>query len=211
MSKKPVHAKRESSIRDQAHKANVLFVMIASGLALFGCAGGPAEVQLTGFQDPLFPDRHRVTFPHWTYRADAGGDIHITARAENVKLNPAALNEPPATHSIHMHLVWTPQPGHTPAPTSGIDATIRYLVETPRGHTLYVGTAFVYFEKQSFGDGIKVALERSELRRAERGGNFDPNLSPLRMVAELTAELAPNRTVTVQRDMDRVWSEVAQR
>lgn len=199
--------------RSQNSKSKTVLLSIAIAIAwqLVGCAGGPADVQLTGFQDPLYPDRYRVAFPHWTYRADAGGDVHITARAANVKLDAAATNEPPATHSIHMHLVWTPRPGHTPAPSSGIDATIRYLVETPRGHTLYVGTGFVYIEKQSLGEGIKVALERSELRRAERNGDFDPNLSPLRLIAELTAERAPNQTVSIQRDMDRAWTDTMKR
>lgn len=197
------HASRVGPRRLRCAEITGLALLSLSLFGLFGCAGGPAEIQLTGFHDPHFPDDHRVVFPAWTYRTEAGGDLHITARADDVKLDPA---DAPMTHSIDIHLVWRPRPGHTPAPTSGIDATIRYLVTMPDAHVLYVGTGFVYVEKESFGDGISVALERSELHRVDQFGKIDLELSPLRLIAKLTARNAPNESVTVQRDMDRTWS-----
>lgn len=165
-----------------------------------GCAGGPAEIDLTGHRDPYFPDRHRVRFADWTYRADAGGDYHITARAEQMKFDEA---EPPSTHLLHLHLVWTPKPGFTPTSPSGIDATIRYCIRGSAGHTLYVGTGFVFVEEQSLGDGISVSLERSELRRIENTGGPAQDLGPLRLLGKLTARRAPNETISVQREIDR--------
>lgn len=174
--------------------------------SISGCAGGPAEIHLTGFRDPYFPDQHRVQFENWTYRADAGGDYHITARADGVQLDKS---QPAATHLLHLHLVWTPKPGHTPTSPSGIDATIRYCILAPSGHALYVGTGFVFIEKRSFGDGIAVSLERSELRLVEETGESAHELSPLRLLGKLTARRAPTATLTVQREIDRAAVQIA--
>lgn len=174
--------------------AALLSGALATGLC--GC-GFTSRVELKSFNDPYFPETFFFSPSVCAYRYDAGGDRHIVAYAGG----EAESGEAATQQWLHVHIFWHPRPGKTRDNPTSMDATVRYVVKTPKGVTHYSGTAFVYARSASVGEGLIVDLESGRMHLDEADGSTADMLGETRLRGKLEARLDANTALDLQRQM----------
>lgn len=132
---------------------------------------------------------------HWR---DAGGNLHVVAEAQRLGSGPDAAIY---TQILHIEMFWRPYPGKTPSNRTATDATLRYVVSTPHGAAEYTGTGFVWTKQPRFG-GLRVGLERAELRLSARTGTIEDVLGEVRLSGVLYPAADQSRAVALLREAD---------
>jgi hypothetical protein len=164
-----------------------------------GCARPAGTLELTSYKDPYFPETYQVEFGECAYYVGPSNDYHIVGR-DTHDLEDGARRA--VTQLMHVHLFWRPRPGKTFDNPSTVDATIRYAILTEQGAAVYRGTGFVYANKGSFSDTLRVEIENARLRLELQEGDAPDLLGAARVVGELSAEANATLALDLRRELD---------
>jgi hypothetical protein len=162
---------------------------LAAG-ALCGCQR--ASLQFVSYKEPEFPETISLTFKDCVYRADPGGDLHIAGVARN------ETDHGRTDHYLYVHIFWKPRPGKTYAESTTTDATLTYVVATPRGAARYVGTGFA-FPRQQPGRML-FDIESGRLLLESRTGDITDVLGDTRVSGTIEAAENPTAMVNILRE-----------
>lgn len=174
-------------------------VLCTVAAALLGCHRPTSTVELVSYKDPYFPEPYQVDFDHCVYRVDRGGDHHLVGRAD---FQPSADGQGRVTQFLHVHMFWKPWPGKTYADSTGMDATLRYVIVTQSGVASYVGTGFVYPKRQRRNGTIVAKIEHARLRLETLVGAPPELLGDARLNGTLVATHQPNQALDTLREME---------
>ena len=161
-----------------------------------GCHRSASQIELTSYKDPYFPEPFHVSFDDCTYRIDAGGDIDIAAEATTATPDQAGS----ITQLLHVHVFWQPRPGVTFANKNTSDATIRYIVVTPRGMASYRGTGFVLPKWKRHK--LHASIESANLRLEAQRGDVSELFGDARLQGRLNPRQDEHATVERMRALD---------
>lgn len=169
-----------------------------------GCGAPTSQIELVSHKDPYFGERYNVPLSECSFRVDAGGDYHFAARA---MYEPSDGGEA-ITQLLHVHVFWKPRPGTTFANASATNATVRYVVASDSGASVYSGTAFVFPKRRRFSKALLAQIQDARLSLDGRMGDLPELLGDTRMSGELLAERDPNTVVAVMREIERYARQV---
>lgn len=172
---------------------------VGSFVLLSGCAGGSADVQVTSFKDPYFPEPMSVHYGAAGYWCGPDCDMHIVARTES----PGAPGESAIRQYLYARTVWSPNPGLTTTDSTALNAVIRYVVATGSGTIEYKGDGFVFFSGKAT-DTLDFAIESAILELDSTTGDTPEIVSPARLTARIHAPRDDGRVARWLREMDRL-------
>ncbi|MGD8450992.1 MAG: hypothetical protein PVJ57_04170 [Phycisphaerae bacterium] len=179
--------------------AAAAIALLAAGLLLsVGCHRPACVLELRSYQDPYFPETYRLPLDRCVCRDDVSGNRDIIGTATHPTADP---KQPPITQYLHVHLFWQPKPGVTFSNETSVNATIRYLVVTPTGSALYVGTGFVYPKRRRWGRLI-AEVETARLHLEEQVGMPPEVLGDTRLSGTLVAREDSAATVDLMHELD---------
>lgn len=164
-----------------------------------GCATGSADVQLTSFKDPYFPEAMHVRYGAAGYWRGPDHDVHIVARTES----PGAPGESAVRQYLYARTVWNPNPGLTTTDSTALNAVVRYVVATGSGTIEYKGDGFVFFAGKPT-ETLEFAIESAVLELDSTTGDTPEIISPARLVARIHAPRDDGRVARWIREMDRL-------
>lgn len=173
-------------------------VALAMGV---GCARTHRTLDVTSYRDPYFPETLSIEFTERGFARTADGDTHIVARESSP--GGAGVVE----QLLHMHVFWKPRPGRTFADSSSVDATIRYVIATDQGRSVYAGTGFVYKKFSRDEQRLEANVEASELRLVRTAGDPPTSMGPIALRGKLTLERARALVTDVRREVDYYATE----
>lgn len=171
-------------------------VLIAASAGWGGCGRPRADVTLVSYGDHSAPQTYQLTLDQCVYHADAGGNLHLVARGRSSH-NPGDA----ATHYLHVRMFWKPHPGRTPADSSGINATLRYMVATADGAAEHAGTGFVY-PKKPRSRKLQARIESATLRLEWLSGTLPELPGDARLTGRLRARENAHAAVELLREME---------
>jgi hypothetical protein len=130
---------------------------------------------------------------------DRDGDYQIAARAARA---PGAAAGSPIVQLLHVHIFWKPWPGKTHDDASGVDATLRYVVASDEGASVFSGTGFVY-PRRDWRRQLVAELESGRLQLVARIGTPPEVLGDARIRGRLNPIEDPGQTVEMLRELER--------
>lgn len=178
-------------------------VLAAFGLALgglaVGCASGSADVKLTSFKDPYFPEPLSVKFHGAKYWYGPDKDLHIICRNERAD----AHGRTELREYLLVQMYWRPNPGRTFSDPTATNASIQYVVATAEGVASYRGAGYAY-PNDPPADRATYALETGQMTIESTQGDVPEVLGPSRITATIDAPRDDNGAARWIREMEQI-------
>ncbi len=166
--------------------------------ALAGC-GGSADIQITSYKDPYFPEPLRVLFTNGSYWRAADQDIHAISERETID----EMTDEVIRQYLYVVLYWRPNPGRSFDDPTQANALYHYVVAGEKGVATYVGTGFAYPDGRP-GQTLDIALESATLRLESSTGEIPEVLGEMTLTGTMRATADPAAAAARIRALERI-------